>query len=156
MGKIDLDRVPARTASSYPQPWAAAVAGRTSWKLGDAAGLSQFGATLTEMLPGSRSSLRHWHAEQDEFIVMLDGELVLEMDSGETVMRAGDCAAFPAGVADGHCMVNRSDRPGRFICIGTRTDTDTGHYPGIDLKAEVRGKDTVFTRCDGTPYPKNT
>ncbi|MGI3168598.1 cupin domain-containing protein [Pseudooceanicola sp. C21-150M6] len=156
MGKIDLASVPGKTGSGYPAPWGAQFAGRTNWRLGDAGGLTQFGVTRTEVAPQSASSLRHWHVNQDEFILVLEGELVLEMDSGETLMGPGDCAAFPAGVEDGHCMVNRTDSPATFLCIGTRTPEETAYYPGIDMKVEAGPDGFAYQHLDGTPYPTNS
>ena len=114
MPKIDLANVPVKTGSIYPEPYAAQMQGRSSLRLGQAGGLTQFGANLVILAPGARSSLRHWHRHEDEFVMVTDGECVLIEDAGETVMRPGDCAAFPAGVADGHCLVNRSGTEARW------------------------------------------
>src|SRR5579862_9116716 len=110
MPKIDVARLKVETASGYPEPYRAAVAGRSRQRLGDAAGLDQFGVNLTRLQPGAQSAQRHWHAAEDEFVYVLAGELVLCENEGETILRAGDAAAFKAGVANGHCLINRSSR----------------------------------------------
>ena len=108
MGKIDPATVPVKTGSIYPAPYAAMMAGRSSQRLGEAGGLTQFGVNLVTLEAGAMSSLRHWHREEDEFVMITEGECTLVQDAGETLMRAGDCAAFPAGVPDGHHFINRS------------------------------------------------
>ena len=110
MPKIDIDALPVRTGSGYPAPFDAPCLGRTRRALGDAAGLDQFGVNLQRLAPGAWTSQRHWHTTEDEFVWVLEGEVVLVEDDGETVMRAGDCAAWKAGVENGHHLVNRSDR----------------------------------------------
>jgi uncharacterized cupin superfamily protein len=151
MPKIDLDKVPVRTGSSYPAPHDAAVEGRSGQRLGDAGGLTQFGVTLTRLAPGAASSLRHWHEKQDEFIIVTEGELTLVEDGGETVLKAGDCAAFPAGVANGHCVQNLTDKPGAFFVVGAKTPQETAWYSDIDMKLDVHGEKMRFTRRDGSP-----
>ncbi|MDP3960050.1 MAG: cupin domain-containing protein, partial [Pseudorhodobacter sp.] len=108
MPVIDLATVPLKTGSIYPEPYASQMAGRSSLRLGDAGGLTQFGANLVILAPGAKSSLRHWHAAEDEFVMVTQGECVLVQDAGETVMHPGDCAAFPAGNPDGHHFLNRT------------------------------------------------
>lgn len=152
MPKIDLSAVPARRGSGYPEPWGSQFDGRIGYALGDHAGLTQFGARLTVLEPGAMSSLRHWHEEQDEFLVMLAGELVLVEDDGETTMRPGDFAAWPKGVANGHHLVNRSGADASFVCIGTRTAADTGWYSEVDLMVRVTGDEARFTRRDGAEF----
>ena len=97
MGVIDLSKCPVKTGSIYPEPYASQMAGRSSLRLGDAAGLTQFGANLVTLEPGARSSLRHWHRAEDEFVMVTEGELVLIQDEGEYLLRPGDCAAWKAG-----------------------------------------------------------
>ena len=153
MPRLTLSAIPVRTGSIYPAPFAAMVAGRTSLRLGDAGGLTQFGANLVTLQPGAMSSLRHWHEREDEFVMVTDGELTLVEDEGESVMRRGDCAAFPAGAANGHHLVNRSAAPGTFLVIGTRAPSEVAHYSDVDLVARIGAGGAVFTRRDGTPYP---
>src|SRR5687767_1591065 len=102
MSRLDLNSIPGVSGTGYPEEFAQAVDGRTRQALGDAGGLTQFGVNLVELQPGAASSQRHWHSHEDEFVIMVSGELVLVTDEGETLMRAGDCAAFPAGRPNGH------------------------------------------------------
>ncbi|NWH08815.1 MAG: cupin domain-containing protein [Alphaproteobacteria bacterium] len=154
MPKIDIPSAPTGEGSRYPEPYAAPCKKRRWVKLGDAAGLTQFGVNLVTLAPGVWSSQRHWHEKEDEFVYLLAGELVLVTDEGETVMRPGDCAGFKAGVRNGHCLQNRSDAPAQFLVVGGRDETDWGEYPDIDLRflpgryAGMGG----YSRKDGTPY----
>ncbi|WP_317133905.1 cupin domain-containing protein [Tropicibacter oceani] len=149
MPKIDLNEVPVTTGSSYPKPYDQMFAGRRQLRLGQASGLTQFGANLVRLAPGAMSSLRHWHEQQDEFLMVTEGVLTLVDDKGDTEMRPGDCAAFPAGDPNGHHMVNRSDSIGAFLVVGTHTPTETGWYSDIDMKVESQGGNFHFTRKDG-------
>ena len=152
MPKIDLATVPVRTGSIYPESYAAQMRGRSSLRLGQAGGLTQFGVNLVILAPGARSSLRHWHRHEDEFVMVTQGECVLVQDAGETVMRAGDCAAFPAGDPDGHCLVNRSKAESRFLVVGTRAPSEVATYSDVDMMVVVEGGDARFTYKDGTPW----
>lgn len=134
MGKINVEAAPVGEGSRYPTPHDAPCRARRWKKLGDAGRLTQFGVNLVTLDPGVWSSQRHWHAHEDEFVYVLDGELVLVTDAGEEIMRAGDCAAFKAGVRDGHCLQNRSDKTARFLVVGGRDDRDWGEYSDIDMK----------------------
>jgi uncharacterized cupin superfamily protein len=154
MPKIDLDTVRCSTTSSYPAPYAALMAKRAYLMLGDAGGLTQFGANITILDPGGMSSLRHWHLTEDEFVMVTQGEVVLVEDTGETVMRPGDCAAFPAGVANGHHFMNRTGAEARFLVIGTRDPNEVCTYSDIDMKVTEKDGVGVFTRKDGSPLPK--
>ncbi|PIB24070.1 transcriptional regulator [Amylibacter kogurei] len=151
MPKLDLDMVPVKTGSIYPDPFAAEMAGRTSLRLGDAGGLTQFGANLVILEPGAKSSLRHWHLNEDEFVMVTDGIVTLIDDHGETQMSVGDCAAFPAGDANGHHFINKTDRIARFLVVGTKAPTETATYSDIDMKVEMQGGSCTFTRKDGSP-----
>lgn len=150
MPVIDVDGVPERTGSIYPEPWAAQMGRRSSRRLGAAGGLTQFGVNLVTIQPGGLSSLRHWHHNEDEFVWMVAGELILVQDAGETVMRPGMAAAFPAGDPDGHHFANRSDRPATFLVVGTDAPVETGVYSDLDLIYRREGDRTWFTRRDGT------
>lgn len=152
MGVINPANAPLKTGSIYPAPYAAMMAGRSSVRLGDAGGLTQFGANLVILQPGAMSSLRHWHLHEDEFVMITMGECVLVQDAGETLMRAGDCAAFPAGVADGHHFINRSTTEAQFLVVGTRAPREVATYSDIDLTVEMADGKAVFTRKDGTVY----
>lgn len=153
MPKIDLDTLTATSGSGYPAPHDAEMTGRSNLRLGDGAGLSQFGVNITILAPGAKSSLRHWHENQDEFLIVTAGDLVLVEDQGETALAVGDCAAFPAGTANGHHVVNKSNSEGRFLIVGTRTATETAWYSDHDLMVEIQDGTFNFTRKDGSPLP---
>ena len=102
--------------------------------------------------PGACTALRHWHEAEDEFVIVLSGEVVLREEDGETVLRAGDCAGFKAGVANGHAIENRSDEPAILFEIGTRSPDETAHYPDVDLRLERQGGSRRWVHKDGTPY----
>ena len=120
--------------SRYPAPYDEPCKLRENRQLGVAAGLTQFGVNLTRLKPGVWSSQRHWHAKEDEFIHVLEGEVVLVTDKGEETLRAGECAGFKAGSRDGHCLKNMSERDAVILTVGTRDDADWGEYSDIDLK----------------------
>jgi uncharacterized cupin superfamily protein len=151
MAKLDLSRIPVRDGSSYPGKLARTMDGRTSQRLGDAAGLTQFGVNLVFIAPGGASSLRHYHMEQDEFAMVTEGELVLVEDEDETLLLPGDCAAWPAGVENGHCLVNRSDRRAAFLVVGTHTGTETAYYSDMDMMVTSDANGSRFTKKDGSP-----
>lgn len=153
MPKLDLSKVPVKTGSIYPAPFAAMMAGRSSLRLGEAGGLTQFGVNLVTLDPGALSSLRHWHEQEDEFVMVLEGECVLVEDGGEIVMRRGDCAAFPAGVANGHHILNRSGAVARFLVVGTKAPREVAHYSDVDLTLVIDCGTATFTRRDGSPVP---
>lgn len=134
MKKIDLENAPQGFGSRYPTPFDEPCKQRAWLRLGDAAGLTQFGVNLVTLKPGVWSSQRHWHAHEDEFVFMLDGELVLVTNVGEEILRVGDCAGFKAGEQDGHRLQNRSEADARFLVVGSRNDADFGEYPDIDLQ----------------------
>lgn len=149
--KIDIESAPTKHGTGYPPPYDAPCRGRRRWKLGDAAGLSQFGVNLLRLAPGDWSSQRHWHATEDEFVWVLEGEVVLVDDAGETVLRAGDCGGFKAGVANGHQLRNRSDSEAVVLEVGGRNPAgDAVEYPDIDLV--LRAGESGYRRRDGTPY----
>src|ERR1700720_2037015 len=133
--RIDLRAVPIITGCGYPPPFHARCAARMRQRLGDAAGLTDFGVNLLRLPAGAWSSQRHWHSAEDEFVYVLDGEAVLVTDSGEEILRAGDCAGFKAGSRDGHHLQNRSSRDVVVLEIGSRkVADDEGEYPDIDLR----------------------
>ena len=152
MGKIEMADVPVRTGTIYPVPYDREVAGRSSLRLGDAGGLTQFGANLVILQPGAKSSMRHWHRHEDEFVMVTQGDLVLVQDGGEVPMRAGDCAAFPAGEPDGHCFINRSRHEARFLVVGSRAAREVATYSDVDLVVEIDGGKPHFMRKNGNPY----
>jgi len=151
--KIDIEAAPVRRGSAYPAPFDAPCLARTRHRLGDAAGLSDFGVNLLRLPPGTWSSQRHWHAAEDEFVYVLEGEVVLVTDAGEELLRAGDCAGFKAGVRNGHQLKNLSDRRAVVLEVGARKpETEFVDYPDIDL-CLPQGS-SGFHHKDGTPYPK--
>jgi uncharacterized cupin superfamily protein len=152
MPKIDIASLPVRKSSTYPAQFRPACEGREKTALGDVVGLSQFGVNLTRLKPGAASALRHWHAEEDEFVYMLEGEAVLVDDGGETVLKPGEAAGFKAGVANGHHLVNRSDRDVLYLEIGTRSPRERSEYPDDDLRIVRDGKQFSITRKSGEPY----
>lgn len=150
MPKIDIASLPVETGSGYPGHRQALMDGRSQVRLGDAMGLTQFGANLVTLQPGALSSLRHWHMQQDEFLVIVSGTCTLVDDHGETTLEAGDCAAFPAGDANGHHIKNSSGAQASFVVIGTRTPTETGYYSDEDMMVRVDNGVFQFTRKDGS------
>lgn len=149
---IDQTRCPVKTGSIYPEPYANMMKGRTSLRLGDAGGLTQFGANLVRLDPGALSSLRHWHRSEDEFVMVTVGECTLVEDQGETILRPGDCAAFPANSPNGHHFINRTDQPAAFLVIGTRSTVEVATYSDVDLKVEMAAGKARFTYKDGTDW----
>jgi uncharacterized cupin superfamily protein len=149
MPKLNLALIEQISRIGYPMPYASEMAGRHYRRIAPAAGITDFGVSHVVLKPGGISSQRHWHEGEDEFVVILDGEAVLIENEGETPMRAGDCAAFPKGVANGHHLINRSHVDCTFIAIGKPATTDC-HYPDIDLHLE--GATGRFMHKDGSPY----
>jgi uncharacterized cupin superfamily protein len=151
--RIDASALTSVVGTLYPSPFDTPCRSRERSKLGDAAGLSQFGVNLLRLPPGAWSSQRHWHTREDEFVYVLSGEVVLVTDGEEEVLRAGDAAGFSAGDANGHCLQNRSNADARVLEIGTRIPGETAYYSDIDMVAQTDGNRTVYTRRDGTLYP---
>lgn len=143
--------VAARSSTVYPPEFAPVVSGRSKRALGDQFGLTQYGVNLTVLAPGASSALRHWHEVEDEFVYVLEGELMLIDDAGTHALSAGMCAGFKAGVANGHKLENRSGSPASYLEIGTRSAEETANYPDVDLLGIKSGGRFAFTRKDGTP-----
>ncbi|HEV2112165.1 MAG TPA: cupin domain-containing protein [Gammaproteobacteria bacterium] len=153
MKKIAIDSAPIRLGSRYPAPFDQPCLGRRRSQLGDAARLTQFGVNLLHLPAGQWSSQRHWHAREDEFVYVLEGEVVLVTDAGEEVLRPGDCAGFKAGDPDGHHLQNRSGREAVILEVGTRDPKgDAATYPDIDLV--LPGSGAGYAHKDGRPYSK--
>ena len=152
MPKIDIAAVPVLERTAYPPPYAGAVKGRLHQAVGDAAGLTQFGVNLVRLKPGAASSQRHWHENEDEFLIVLEGELVLVEDEGETILRAGDAAGFKAGVPNGHHLLNRTQRDGVFLVVGSRAPAERAHYPDLDLLYEKTDGRVRYTDRAGRPF----
>ncbi|HET7586743.1 MAG TPA: cupin domain-containing protein [Gammaproteobacteria bacterium] len=152
MPKLNLNDIPRHTGSSYPAPFHELCSNRIRQRLGDAGGLTDFGVNRLELQPGSWSSQRHWHSEEDEFVYIVAGELVLVTDEGEQTLRAGDCAAFPKGDANGHQLINKSNETAICLEVGGRSKTDVCTYSDIDMLIDSR--DEVYRHNDGTAYPQ--
>lgn len=152
MPKLDLANLPVRSGTIYPPPLDKEVAGRSSIRLGDAGGLTQFGVNIVILAPGARSSMRHWHENEDEFVMMLAGTCVMVTEAGETTMEPGDCAAFPAGDADAHHFINRTEQDAQFLVVGTKAAQEVAHYPDHGLKVTMEGAPPRFSYEDGRPF----
>jgi uncharacterized cupin superfamily protein len=150
--RIDLEAVPVLRGSAYPAPFDLPCATRARQRLGEAAGLTDFGVNLMRLPPGGWSSQRHWHSAEDEFVFIVEGEVVLVTDSGEETLRAGDSAGFKAGVKDGHHLQNRSQRDAVILEIGSRKPDDEGEYSDIDMRF-TRHNDSAYSHKNGAPYP---
>ncbi len=149
MPKVDLSQIELVNRTGYPDPFDKPVAGRWHQRLAPAAGLTEFGASLVTLDPGAWSSQRHWHQGEDELLIMLEGEAVMVEDDGETVLKPGDVAAWPKGVANGHHLINRSDERCRFFVVGAGQE-EGGEYSDIDMRFTPDG---AYEHKDGTPYP---
>jgi uncharacterized cupin superfamily protein len=150
MPKVNVDAVPVRVGTGYPSEFSEACAGRTRRRLGDAGGLEDFGVNLMTLPPGRWSSQRHWHSHEDEFVYVLEGELTLVENEAETVLRAGDCAAFPKATGNGHHLKNHGAKVAVYLEVGSRHPDDLTTCSDIDMMSSNR--DGLFVRKDGTPY----
>lgn len=149
---IDPAAVEARTSSIYPASFLEGVEGREKRALGNALGLTKYGVNLVRVPPGLMSAQRHWHSHEDEFVFVIEGELVLVTDAGEQVLTAGMAAGFPAGAADGHHLINRSEADAVYLEVGDRNENDETTYPDIDLHLRRIDGRFVFLHKDGMPY----
>lgn len=134
MPKLNIESIPEKKGTSYPAPHNRVCLERRVRRLGQAGGLTKLGVSMVRLPPGSWSSHRHWHTREDEFLYVIRGELVLVTDEGEEIVRTGDCAAFKAGVRNGHCLQNRSSEEAVILAMSNLDDADSGEYPGIDMK----------------------
>ena len=150
--RIDVADLPSVVGTTYPTPFDEPCRARARQRLGDAAGLTQYGVNLLRLPPGSWSSQRHWHIAQDEFVYVVSGEVVLVSDDGEEILRAGDAAGFPANEGNGHCLQNRGTADAVVLEVGTRIAEDAAYYPDIDMVAPAGGKPAAYTHRDGRPY----
>ena len=150
---LDPADVEPRSRSGYPEPFRSRVMPREKRALGDALGLTKVGVNLTTLPPGKESSMRHFHTREDELIFVVEGEVTLRTDEGEQVLTAGTCAGFPAGARNGHQLVNRSDRPARYLEVSNRDPQDGAEYPDDDLVYSKAADGTArFTHKDGSSY----
>ena len=152
MPKIDVATVPVRVGASYPAPFNVPCEARTRRRLGDAGGLKDIGVNLMTLPPGGWSSQRHWHSDEDEFVHVLEGEVTLVEDGGETALRAGDCAAFPKGTGNGHHLINKSSATAVYLEVGSRHPQDLTTCSDIDMMSS--NADGRFVHKDGTPYSR--
>ncbi len=148
----DPTSLPARRSTKYPAPLDQGFDRRVKWPMTEALGLTQFGVNLVTLEPGGKSSHRHWHAREDEFITVLSGEITLVLNEGERVLKAGAVAGFPAGDANGHHLINKGPAPATYLEIGTRSLDDDITYPDVDLMARIRGDVLSFLHKSGEPY----
>ncbi len=153
MPKVDIAKVPVKSGSFYPAEFQAECQGRDKQALGEAVGLTQFGVNIARIKPGAASALRHWHEQEDEFIYMLEGELVLAENGGEVVLKPGDAAGFKAGSGNAHRLINRGNREAVYFEVGTRAKSERVHYPDVDLVMERDEKGRRYLHRNGEPYP---
>ncbi len=149
---LDPETVGVRAGTNYPEPFKAGVEGREKRALGDAIGLNDFGVNQVRLKPGVMSSQRHWHTHEDEFVMVLEGELTLITDAGEQALGPGMAAGFPAGSGDGHHLINRGDKDAVYLEVGGRDAQDDVDYPDIDMMRRTRDGARVFLHKDETPY----
>jgi uncharacterized cupin superfamily protein len=153
MPKIDSGKTQVRTTTVYPDEFKDICQGREKAALGNVVGLTQFGVNLTRLKPGAASALRHWHENEDEFVYVLEGELVLIENEGELLLRTGDAAGFKAGVPNGHHLVNRTNRDAVYLEVGTRAPSEHAHYPDVDLDFVREADGTLrLSHKSGEPY----
>ena len=152
---MDPASIAPRTGTSYPKEHREQVERRSKRALGDALGLTHYGVNLVELEPGAWSSQRHWHSAEDEFMVVVSGELTLITDAGRQVLSAGMVAGFPAGTADGHHLVNESEQTAVYLEVGDRSDDDEVRYPDIDMVLTRRSEGGVYRHNDGRPYDED-
>ena len=152
MPKINIAKLATDTRTGYPPPFDRVVVGRERKRLGNAVGLDQFGVNLTTLKPGAASALRHWHEREDELVFILEGEVVLIEDEGETALKPGDAAGFKANSRNGHHLVNKSDRDVVYLEVGTRSNHERAEYPDVDLVMERDDKGAHYLHKDGKPY----
>ena len=155
MPKIDIAAIRPVIGSKYPAPYDEPCRSRENKRLGEPVGLTQFGVNLTRLPPGAWSSQRHWHTHEDEFIYVIEGQVVLVADAGDELLEAGQCAAFKAGVPDGHHLQNRGSRDALVLTVGSRIDADSGEYSDIDMvfKSGRYTGSGGYARKDGSPLP---
>jgi uncharacterized cupin superfamily protein len=148
---LDPNCVATVSRSGYPEPFRSRVLPRAKRPLGDALGLTRVGINHTTLLPGKESSMQHWHTHEDEFVYVLEGEVVLRSAAGEQLLAAGMCAGFPAGSEDAHQLINRSPRPAVYLEISNRDPLDSAYYSEADMVWSAPHARERFTRRDGSP-----
>ena len=153
MPKVDIDAIVPIIGVGYPPQFREQSAGRKRLKLGDAGGLEDFGVNLTSLPPGKWSAQRHWHRNEDEFIYVIEGEIVLCEDHSEIVLKPGDAAGFKANSGNGHCLINRTQKDAVYLEVGTRSVNETVVYSDIDMRLERDKTDGRYLKKTGEPYP---
>lgn len=151
MPKLDTSTAPVKSGSIYPEPFNHEMDGRSSLRLGDLGGLTQFGVNIVILEPGAKSSLRHWHENEDEFVMVTQGVCTLVDNDGPTDMHVGDCATFAAGSDNAHHFVNNTKDEARFLVVGSRAPEETAHYPDNDMKVVLKDGKATFTKANGEP-----
>jgi uncharacterized cupin superfamily protein len=149
---LDPSTAQERRGSGYPEPFKSRMGDRVKRRLGEACGLTKFGVNLVTLGPGGQSALRHWHTLEDEFVYVIEGEVVLVTNGGEQTLSTGMCAGYAAGSKDGHHFVNRSNRPAKYLEIGNRAEGDVAFYPDDDLLWVETEQGTVAAHKDGRRY----
>jgi uncharacterized cupin superfamily protein len=149
---LDPNNVEEKRGSGYPEPFKSRMGDRTKRRLAAACGLKNLGVNLVTLGPGGQSALRHWHTLEDEFVYVLEGEVVLVTDEGEQTLRAGTCAGYPAGSKNGHHFVNRSRKRAKYLEIGTNVPGDTAFYPDDDLRLMETEDGMLYAHKDGRRY----
>jgi uncharacterized cupin superfamily protein len=147
MPKVDFESLPTYSGPDAAAPFAGPLGDFVGRAISAHHRLRHLGANIETLMPGASSSHRHWHDRTDELVVVLTGDLVLIDDAGNTGLKAGDIAVFPAGDRNGHCVTNRSAAPATFLVVGTRDPEDRCYYADINLVLHPDGK---LTRRDGT------
>ncbi|MFQ5784096.1 MAG: cupin domain-containing protein [Alphaproteobacteria bacterium] len=152
---LDSEIIPARKGSDYPEPFRNQVSAREKRALGDTVGIRNYGVNLVRIPPGCPSTMRHWHTLEDEFVYILEGSLVLITDEGEQTLTPGMIAGFPAGKANGHQLLNRTDKDALYIEIGDRRLGDEVEYPDIDMVCRWVDGEQIYAHKNGKPYPRD-
>ncbi len=149
---LNISELNVRSGSGYPEHYAKAVKGRSNVALGNPFGLTQFGVNITTLEPGAWSSQRHWHLNEDELVVALEGDMVIVDENGRHPFKQGQCMGWKANTPNAHCIVNESVKSVKFLIVGTRVETEEAHYPDIDMHYRRDEKGPRFHRKDGSSF----
>jgi uncharacterized cupin superfamily protein len=149
---LNISDLPVRTGSGYPAHYAKAVKGRSNVSLGNPLGLTQFGVNITTLEPGAWSSQRHWHLNEDELVLALDGEMVIVDENGRHPFAVGQVMGWKANTPNAHHIINESDKPAKFLIVGTRAKVEEANYPDIDMHYRLDENGPRFHRKDGTSF----
>ena len=149
---LNIADLPVRTGSGYPEDHAKAVKGRSNVSLGNPLGVTQFGVNITTLEPGAWSSQRHWHLNEDELVLALEGEMVIVDENGRHQFKPGKVMGWKANTPNAHCITNESDKPAKFLIVGTRAEIEEAYYPDIDMHYRRDEKGPRFQRKDGSSF----